>query len=124
MTDFIATDLVAIDNGVPVTTSLAIAEGTDVQHASVIKLVREYQQKLERFGRVRFEIAPFETAGGTQSREIAILNERQATALITEQRVKPLPSGGGGVVTVACNLPIPLLIYTNGKEISQDRRSC
>lgn len=29
-----------------------------------------------------------------------------------------------GIVTAACNLPISTLISTNGKEISQDRRSC
>ena len=36
--------------------------------------------------RVGFEIEPFETAGGTQKREVAILNERQATSLITYMR--------------------------------------
>ena len=38
------------------------------------------------FGRVAFEIRPFETAGGRQEREIAILNEDQATYLITLSR--------------------------------------
>jgi len=73
-------------DGVPVTTSLAIAEGTKTDHASVIKLVRAYQADLEEFGRVGFEIQPFETAGGTQQREVSILNEQQATLLITYMR--------------------------------------
>ena len=73
-------------HGVPVTTSVAIADGTVNDHASVIKLVRTYQSDLEDFGRVGFEIQPFETAGGTQQREIAILNEQQATLLITYMR--------------------------------------
>lgn len=37
----------------------------------------------EAFGRVEFEIQPFETNGGIQKREIAILNEQQATLLVT-----------------------------------------
>lgn len=73
-------------DGVPVTTSLAIAQGTDNDHASVIKLVRTYQADFEDFGRVGFEIQPFETAGGTQQREISILNEQHATLLITFMR--------------------------------------
>ena len=73
-------------NGVPVTTSWAIAVGTDTDHASVIKLVRTYQDDLVEFGWVGFEIQPFETAGGTQQREVAILNEQQATLLITYMR--------------------------------------
>jgi hypothetical protein len=51
-------DLVIIENGVPVTTTLAIAEGTQVAHASVIKLVRKYLADLEDFGLVRFQIQP------------------------------------------------------------------
>lgn len=76
-------NIVSINNGVPITTTLAIAEGTENEHASVIKLVRTYQNDLERFGRVAFEIEPFETAGGTQTRTIANLNERQATLLMS-----------------------------------------
>ena len=77
--------ILSID-GVPVTTSFAIAEGTVNDHASVIKLIRSYQADLEEFGGVGFEIRSFETVGGTQQREIAILNEQQATLLITYMR--------------------------------------
>lgn len=73
-------------HGVPVTTSLAIAEGTNNNHKSVMELVRAYLLDLSEFGGVAFETAPFETAGGTQQREIAILNEQQATLLITYMR--------------------------------------
>lgn len=78
--------IVTITDGQAVTTTLAIAEGTENEHASVIKLVRSYQTDLEEFGRVGFEIAPFETAGGTQRREVAILNEQQSTLLLTYMR--------------------------------------
>lgn len=79
-------ELVTLNNGMAVTTSLAISEGTENEHASVIKLVRTYVADLEEFGRVGFEIVPFETAGGMQSREVAILNEQQSTLLLTYMR--------------------------------------
>ena len=79
-------NLVSTHGGELVTTSLAIADGTELDHASVIKLVRNYQSDLEEFGRVGFEIQPFETAGGTQQREVALLNEQQSTLLITYMR--------------------------------------
>ena len=50
-------------DGEPTTTSLVIAEGTGNEHASVIRLVRNALADFEEFGRVGFEIAPFETAG-------------------------------------------------------------
>jgi phage regulator Rha-like protein len=78
--------LILIKDGEPVTTSLAIAEGTTNTHEAVIKLVRAYTADLERFGRVRFEIRPFETAGGTQQREIALLNEQQSALVIAYMR--------------------------------------
>lgn len=74
------------DSGNPVTTSLAIAEGVGNPHKAVIQLVRQYQADLEDFGRVAFEMAPFVTAGGAQSREVAVLNEQQATLLMTYMR--------------------------------------
>jgi phage regulator Rha-like protein len=78
--------LIHIKDGEPVTTSLAIAEGTTNTHEAVIKLVRAYTADLEQFGRVRFEIQPFETAGGTQQREIALLNEQQSALVIAYMR--------------------------------------
>lgn len=60
-----------------------IADGMHQQHASVIKLVRRHQLRLNAMGRVGFEIQPFETNGGIQNREVASLNERQAAFLIS-----------------------------------------
>lgn len=79
-------ELVKIDNGKAVTTTLAIAEGCDAEHKAVIQLVRNYKSDLEEFGRVTFEMQPFETVGGTQRREIALLNEHQATTVIMFMR--------------------------------------
>ncbi|ENO82043.1 prophage antirepressor [Thauera sp. 27] len=78
--------LVTITDGQAVTTTFAIAEGTDVEHKAVIQLARTYLPDLEEFGRVTFEMRPFETAGGIQRREVAILNEQQSTLLLTYMR--------------------------------------
>ena len=79
-------NLVTIKDGDAVTPTTAIAAGTENEHASVIALVRKYHDDLCEFGRVRFEVDPFETAGGMQTREIALLTEPQATLLLTYMR--------------------------------------
>ncbi len=68
------------------TTSLAVAEGVGNPHKSVIQLIRLNIGDFEDFGRVAFQMLPFETLGGTQKREVAILNEQQATLLMTYMR--------------------------------------
>jgi phage regulator Rha-like protein len=80
------TNIVTIESGEAVTTSMAIADGVGYDHATVIRLVRDNKDDLEDFGRVGFQIQPLETAGGLQQREIALLNEQQATLLITYMR--------------------------------------
>ncbi|NNA98823.1 Rha family transcriptional regulator [Pseudomonas gessardii] len=79
--------IVIIKDGDAVTTTLAIAEGTLNDHASVIALARRYQSDLEDFGLVRFEIRPREAGqhGGGDT-EFAILNEPQSTLLLTFMR--------------------------------------
>jgi phage regulator Rha-like protein len=78
--------IVCIKKEEPVTTSQIISEWTGREHASVIRLIRDNLNDLNEFGRVGFEIAPFETAGGVQKKEIAIINEQQSTLLITYMR--------------------------------------
>ena len=77
--------IVTINNGEAVTTSLVLAQLLERPHHSVILLVRKHEQALETFSQqgVEFQIQPFTTAGGTQTREVAILNEQQATLLIS-----------------------------------------
>lgn len=79
-------DIITLKEGQAFTSSMAIADGVGNAHATVIRLVRNSIDDLEEFGRVGFEIAPFETAGGVQQREIALLNEQQATLLMTYMR--------------------------------------
>lgn len=75
--------LVSYDQGEVVTTSLVIAEGVGNEHRAVLQVIRTYLADFERFGRVAFEMQPFVTAGGTQNREVAKLNEGQAMLLLT-----------------------------------------
>lgn len=83
-------NIVSIVNGEPLTTTTAIAAGTEAKHKAVIQLARTYKADLEEFGRVAFEMAPFETHGGIQHREVALLNEQQATLLMTYMRNSPV----------------------------------
>ncbi|MCU1073275.1 phage regulatory protein/antirepressor Ant [Stenotrophomonas maltophilia] len=84
------TSLVTLSGGTAVTSTLTIADNTDNDHASVIKLVRTYIADLQEFGGVGFEIQTFATGGGNQQREFAELNEQQATLLLTYMRNSPI----------------------------------
>ena len=75
--------LVTLTDGEARVSTIVIAEGTKTQHKAVIQLVRTYMADLEEFGRVTFEMAPFETAGGTQTRECANLNDQQSALIMT-----------------------------------------
>lgn len=79
-------ELVTIVGDEARTDTLIIAEGMEYEHKNVIQLVRKYLTDLEEFGRVEFKILPFETAGGTQHREVAFLNQEQATFTISFMR--------------------------------------
>lgn len=67
------------DNGIALVSTLDFAEGLHIQHKSLLETIRGYLPAIEKdFGRVTFETRPFETAGGTQYREIALLTEDQS----------------------------------------------
>lgn len=74
--------IVELKNEIPVTTSLIISECTNIEHSSVIKLIRNHLKDLEKFGTCRFEIQ--KTKG--RPLEFAYLNEQQTTLLITFMR--------------------------------------
>ncbi|MDM3894799.1 Rha family transcriptional regulator [Mycobacterium intracellulare] len=79
-----STELVFVgDDGQPFTTSVVIATETGNQHKNVLELVRTYQDDLQEIGRVAFETRPFETAGGVQRREVAVLDEQASALLMT-----------------------------------------
>jgi len=81
-------DLVFVDDtGEPLTTSLVIAEQTDNEHASVMRLVRDNLDDLNEIGLVRFEIRPRpEGQHGGGDVQYATLDEPAATLLMTYLR--------------------------------------
>lgn len=83
------TSLVEVIDGEPRVSTTTIADKTGNGHRGVIQLVRANLADLESFGRVAFEIAPLQTAGGVQRREVAQLNEQQGTLLITYLKNTP-----------------------------------
>jgi phage regulator Rha-like protein len=79
--------IVTLSRGELVTSSQAIADGTEYPHKSVIQLVRTHRADLEEFGLLAFEMRPRpkgQHGGGDV--EIALLNEPQATYLLTLMR--------------------------------------
>jgi hypothetical protein len=79
--------LVTLSNGQPFTDTLIIAEGVDRPHHGVIQLVRQNKADFEQFGLVTFEMRPrLEGQHGGGDIEYAVLNERQATLLLTYMR--------------------------------------
>lgn len=79
--------IVALFDGEPLASSEALAVGVKHSHESVIKLVHKHQASLERFGLVRFEIRPrLKGQHGGGDVELALLNEPQATLLISMMR--------------------------------------
>lgn len=80
-------NLVSIIDGSALTSSLLIAEGVGYDHSTVIRLVRDNREDLEEFGPLGFEIHVVNRPqGGGSKKEYALLNEDQATLLITYMR--------------------------------------
>lgn len=80
-------ELVLLHHNEPMTTSLTLAEGVQMAHASVIKLVRKYIEDLQKFGPLGFEIHVVKRKqGGGDPAEVAFLNEGQSIFLLTLMR--------------------------------------
>lgn len=62
------------------TDSLVIAQGTSVKHESVQRRIRDSEKELSELGKVGFKIR---ATGSGQEQKIYVLNEQQATFLIT-----------------------------------------
>lgn len=77
-------DLVCVEHGRPVTTSMLIAEGVGTKHEHVLKLLKVHCETKILFG---FEIRKVSTKGRPMN--VAILDEVQATFLITLMANKP-----------------------------------
>jgi len=91
--------IVDVESGIPKTTTLQIALGLGIQHKSIIQLVRSYKSDFSEFGLVTFEMSNsafemgnWEYRQSTRGRhtEYAVLNEQQATLLLTYMRNSPV----------------------------------
>ena len=83
-------EIVRVENGEPMTTTLQIALGLGIQHATIIKLVRTYMPDFQEFGLVRFKIQPrLEGQHGGGDVKFVPLNEQRATFLMTLMRNSP-----------------------------------
>ena len=80
-----STDLVTLMGDNLFTTTLALAQGTENEHASVIALVRKYVERLQKFGMVDFKSTIVPSQPGRPV-EFALLNEPQATLLLALMR--------------------------------------
>lgn len=79
--------LITLSGGSPVVSSAIIAEGVKHSHKTVIQLVRQNQKDMEEFGPCAFEMRMADRQqGGGRPLEIALLNEPQATLLLTYMR--------------------------------------
>lgn len=79
----------ARQNGALTTNSEVIADGVGKQHKNVLETIRKSITDFEEFGRVAFETRTFDTAGGRQSKTIAVLNREQAMFAMTLFRNNP-----------------------------------
>lgn len=75
------TQLVFARNGQALTTSEIVAQGVGIQHKNLLALIRKYQPDFEEFGTPAFETRGSE--GTADYQVFAILNEQQATLLVT-----------------------------------------
>lgn len=107
---------VIVDNdGELKSTTPIIARGLKQTHNSVIKLVKKYQAELESFGSVRFQLQDFDTRGGSQTREIALLNEHQCALLGSLMRNNP--------TVVAFKVALVKEFYRMREQLSQQSKS-
>ena len=76
-------DLVEVRKDEIFTTSKIIADGTNNNHHSMTAIIQKYESDFAEFGKVRFEMEPLESG---QKEKVYILNEEQATLLMTYLR--------------------------------------
>ena len=77
-----ADNLVFVRNGQALVTSATIAAGVEIKHQNVLALVRKYQSDFEAFGIFTFETWKL-NGGRGRPETVALLNEQQATLLVT-----------------------------------------
>lgn len=76
-------NLVEVSEDQPVTTSLIIAQTLGREHDSIIWLVRKHESDLGEFGNVIYDRVELGRVGAIKPLAVAVLNEQQATLLIS-----------------------------------------
>lgn len=76
-------ELVMVKKDEAFTDSMIIANGTDNQHLSVMRLVKKHLKRFEKYGRVEFMDLKSKNPKGGRPTKIAQLNEIQAMYLVT-----------------------------------------
>lgn len=79
-------ELVEVRENDVFTNSKVIAEGTNNQHSSIQRILTKYEEDFNEFGQLRFEIRPVKYSRGTNEEKFYLLNEEQATLLMTYLR--------------------------------------
>ena len=83
-------EIVSVENGEPITTTLQIALGLGLQHKNVVQMVRTYLPDFQEFGLVAFKTrARLKGQHGGGDVRYVELNEQQATFLMTLLRNSP-----------------------------------
>lgn len=118
-------NLVEVSEDQPVTNSLIIAQVLERPHYGVVQLVRQHEESLNEFGLVKFEIAPrksdtlndtFEMCrGAIKPLAVAILNEQQATLLISFMSNTPK--------VVDFKIKLVKAFYDMRMKLEQDRKA-
>lgn len=76
-------EIVSVRNNQVFTSSKIIAVGTNNKHHSITAVIQKYLSDFEDFGKVRFEMEPLSSG---QKEKVYILNQQQATLLMTYLR--------------------------------------
>lgn len=76
-------EIVFLKNDDVFTDSQVISEQTGNQHHAVTQLIRKHSKRLERFGELKFSHLKCQNPQGGRPAKIYLLNEQQATLLIT-----------------------------------------
>lgn len=77
-----------VGKGIPITDSLILSYNLEREHSNIQRLILKYQDDINEFGKLGIEIRPLESG---QLQKVYLLNEMQATFLITLMRnTKPV----------------------------------
>lgn len=82
-------ELVWLKNDDVFTDSKVIADGTNNEHHAIQQIIKKYQKDIEDFGVVRFTHFKCENSKGGRPEKIYLLNEEQATFVITLLKNSP-----------------------------------